>query len=58
MLDLVFKNARVFDGTGSPWFRADVGIKDGYIVRVGNVTEGAKTIVDAAEKCLSPGRCV
>lgn len=55
MLDLVFKNARVFDGTGSPWFRADVGIKDGYIVRVGNVTEGAKTVVDAAEKCLSPG---
>lgn len=55
LLDLVFKNARVFDGTGSPWFRADVGIKDGYIVRVGNVTEGAKTVVDAAEKCLSPG---
>jgi len=55
LLDLVFKNARVFDGTGSPWFRADVGIKGGYIVKVGNVTEDAKTVVDAAEKCLSPG---
>ena len=55
LLDLVFKNARVFDGTGSPWFRADVGLKNGYIVKVGNVNENAKTIVDAAEKCLSPG---
>src|SRR5688500_9363886 len=27
--DLVVTNARVVDGTGKPWFRADVGIKDG-----------------------------
>lgn len=55
LFDLVFKNARVFDGTGAPWFRADVAVKDGYIVKVGKVTEESKKVVDADGKCLSPG---
>lgn len=55
MLDLLFKNAKVLDGTGAPWFRADVGIKDGYIAKIGKITEEAKIVVDATGKYLAPG---
>jgi N-acyl-D-amino-acid deacylase len=37
--DLVVKNARIVDGTGSPWFRGDVGVKDGKISYVGKLPE-------------------
>jgi N-acyl-D-amino-acid deacylase len=54
--DLVITNARVVDGSGNPWFRADVGIKGGRIARVGRVaaSEGARAI-DAGGKILAPG---
>jgi len=54
--DLVITNARVVDGAGNPWFRADVGIKDGRISRVGRVgaSEGRRTI-DARGQILAPG---
>jgi N-acyl-D-amino-acid deacylase len=55
LFDLVIKNARVFDGTGAPWFRADVAIKDGYIAKVGDITEEARKTIDADGKYLSPG---
>jgi N-acyl-D-amino-acid deacylase len=35
MLDLAVRNGRVITGAGNPWFRADVGVKDGKIVKVG-----------------------
>jgi N-acyl-D-amino-acid deacylase len=54
--DLVITNARVVDGSGNPWFRSDVAIKDGRIARVGRVpaAEGVKTI-DAQGRILAPG---
>ncbi|HWS85463.1 MAG TPA: D-aminoacylase [Pyrinomonadaceae bacterium] len=54
--DLVINNARVVDGSGNPWFRADVAIKGGRIARVGRVaaSEGARAI-DAGGKILAPG---
>ncbi|NLU05111.1 MAG: D-aminoacylase [Firmicutes bacterium] len=55
MFDIIFKNARVLDGTGAPWFRADVAVKDGFIVKVGKVEGEAKQTIDAKEKYLSPG---
>jgi N-acyl-D-amino-acid deacylase len=55
MFDVVFKNARVLDGTGAPWFIADVFVKDGIIVKIGSAHGEAKTFVDAAGKYLSPG---
>ena len=54
--DLVITNARVVDGAGNPWFRADVGIKDGRIARVGRIaaSEGRRAI-DARGQILAPG---
>jgi N-acyl-D-amino-acid deacylase len=54
--DLVITNARVVDGSGNPWFRADVAVKGGRIARVGRVraSEG-KQVIDAAGRILAPG---
>src|SRR5262245_53619977 len=54
--DLVITNARIIDGSGNPWFRADVAIKDGRIARIGRVapSEAAQTI-DAKGQILAPG---
>src|SRR5215207_11420474 len=54
--DLVITNARVVDGSGNPWFRADIGIKGGRIARVGRVaaSEGARAL-DAQGRILAPG---
>src|SRR3712207_4618150 len=54
--DLLFTNARVVDGTGSPWLRADVAVADGRIVAIGRAlhVEAAPT-VDAGDRILAPG---
>ena len=54
--DLVITNARVVDGSGNPWFRADVAIRDGRIVRIGHISPGtAKKLIDARGQILAPG---
>lgn len=55
MLDLVIKNGKIVDGTGNPWFYGDVAVKDGVIVKVGKVEQGALTVVDANLQVVSPG---
>lgn len=55
MLDHVIKGASVVDGTGAPARSADVGIRDGRIAVVGDVTEEARTTEDAAGLVLAPG---
>jgi N-acyl-D-amino-acid deacylase len=56
MFDLMVRNGHVVDGTGSPWFKADLGIKDGKIVRVGSFgSAGADKIIDATGLVVSPG---
>ena len=49
--DLVITNGRIVDGTGNPWFRADIGIKDGRIARIGKIDPayGSKSI-DAKDR--------
>jgi N-acyl-D-amino-acid deacylase len=54
--DLLITNARVVDGSGNPWFRADVAIKDGRIARIGRLKpETAVRTVDARGQILAPG---
>lgn len=54
--DLLIRNARVVDGTGNPWYRADIGIRGDRIAAVGALG-GAKatTVVDAKDGYVSPG---
>lgn len=56
MFDLLIKNAKVVDGTSSPWYIADVAVKDGKIAKIGKIceSESIKT-VDAKHNILAPG---
>ena len=54
--DLVITNARVVDGSGNPWFRADVAVSGGRIARVGRVAPSeARRVIDARGQVLAPG---
>ncbi len=56
--DLLIRNARVVDGAGNPWFRADVAVKDGKIALVARPNGARMTAVreiDAAGRVLAPG---
>ncbi|MFC6984136.1 amidohydrolase family protein [Streptomyces cirratus] len=58
MLDHLIKGATVVDGTGAPAYVADIGIRDGRIVVIGEpgtVTETARTDEDATGLVLTPG---
>ncbi len=55
MLDYVIRNGLVVDGTGSPARRADVGVKDGRIVAVGEVADRGTTELDAEGLVVAPG---
>jgi len=55
-LDFVIKNGSVIDGTGSPAFQADLGIKDGRISEIGDLeTRAAARIIDARGLTVAPG---
>src|SRR5262245_34765548 len=55
-LDLVIRQARVLDGTGNPWMRADVGVRAGRIVAIGDLSaRPAARTIDAKNRILAPG---
>src|SRR5438270_8239998 len=54
--DLVITNGHIIDGTGSPWYSGDVGIRDGKVAAIGNLTSSPrKRTIDAAGKVVAPG---
>jgi N-acyl-D-amino-acid deacylase len=56
MFDLLIRNGRVVDGTGLPWFRADVAISGDRITAVGRLdTAAAKRTLDVTGKIVCPG---
>ena len=45
--DVLIRNGMIFDGTGGPRYRADIGIKDGRIAAIGKLsTQGAAREID------------
>ena len=54
--DLVIINARIIDGTGNPWFRGSIAIKDGRIAKVGRFDKAeTKYVIDAKNQIVAPG---
>ena len=54
--DLLLRGGRVVDGTGAPWFAADVAVRDGRIAAVGRLDGArAKRVVDATGLVIAPG---
>ena len=55
MLDLIIKNGDIVDGTGSKAFKGDLGILNGTIVKIGEISDEAKNIIDASGSYVIPG---
>jgi N-acyl-D-aspartate/D-glutamate deacylase len=55
MYDSIIRNGTIIDGTGDDRFVADIAIKDGKIVKIGQITETATNEIDAKGKLVTPG---
>ena len=54
--DLVIIKGHIVDGTGSPWYSGDIGIRVGRLAAIGNLSEAArKRTIDAQGKVVAPG---
>ncbi|HEX6512516.1 MAG TPA: amidohydrolase family protein [Chloroflexota bacterium] len=53
--DLVIKDARVVDGSGMPWYMADVAVTDGRIAAIGRIPDAANRTIEADGLALAPG---
>ena len=54
--DVLISGARVIDGTGNPWFRADVGIRGDVIAEIGSLSNrDATRTIEARDRIVSPG---
>ncbi len=55
-LEILIKNGRVVDGSGAPWYLADVGIRAGKIARIGRIEASeAERVIDANGLVVAPG---
>jgi len=53
--DILIRHAHVVDGTGSPWYSGDIGIRDGRIAAIGTLAEPASQTIDAQGLVVAPG---
>jgi N-acyl-D-aspartate/D-glutamate deacylase len=54
--DVLIRGGRVLDGSGNPWFSADLGVSGDRIVAIGNLTSArAATVIDATGLVVAPG---
>jgi dihydroorotase/N-acyl-D-amino-acid deacylase len=55
--DLIIRNGRIIDGTGSAWYRGDVGIRGDTIARIAPRIDAANgvRVIDATGKVVAPG---
>ena len=54
--DVVITNGHIIDGTGSPWYAADLAIRDGRVAAIGRLAGApAKRTIDARGLVVAPG---
>jgi dihydroorotase/N-acyl-D-amino-acid deacylase len=54
--DLVITNGHIIDGTGSPWYSGDIGIRGGKVVAIGDLMNAERTrTIDAHGLVVAPG---
>jgi N-acyl-D-amino-acid deacylase len=54
--DVVITNGHIIDGTGSPWYSGDLGIRDGRVAAIGNLSDALRTrTIDAQGMVVAPG---
>src|SRR5690348_914999 len=54
--DIIIRGGHILDGTGSPWYAADIGIRDGRVAAIGNLSRArAKQEIDANGRIVAPG---
>src|SRR4051812_28856963 len=54
--DVLILNGHIVDGTGSPWYAADVAVRDGRIAAIGHLAGSpARQTIDASGKIVAPG---
>ena len=54
--DIVITNGHIIDGTGSPWYSGDIGIRNGKIAAISNLSAAARSrTIDAQGKVVAPG---
>ena len=54
--EIVMRGGRIVDGSGNPWYRADIGIRDGAISAIGDLHERSATrAIDLRDEVVTPG---
>ena len=54
--DVVITNGHIVDGTGSPWYSGDIGIRAGKIATIGNLADAQRSrTIDAQGMVVAPG---
>ncbi|MCW9707578.1 N-acyl-D-amino-acid deacylase family protein [Fodinibius salsisoli] len=53
--DKLIINGKVLDGTGNPWYYADIAVRDDEIVKIGVVKAAARDTIDASGFYVTPG---
>ncbi len=54
--DIIIQNAKIVDGSGNPWYQADIGIYRDKIASIGKLDARlAKRVIDAGGKVIAPG---
>lgn len=55
-MSILIKNGKVIDGTGNPWFYADVLLESGFITRIGRALQAVEAqVIDATDLYVAPG---
>ncbi len=55
MFDLIIKNGRIVDGSGNPWYNADLGVSNGRIETINKTCAEGETTIDGEGLVVAPG---